>query len=191
MIKINLVPKEIEKKAQQKEKIILLSLSGVLVLAIFFGIWFWKLAQVKRLESHLRKLDNELKSLQSQAKKVDEIERNKKALHQRLGVINTLLTSRLDYPKLMEKLAMPDIIPSRVWITSLLTKTSQDIIDLSFQVQAMDNYAIADFLANLDKNKSFDKVELNAITTTKIGDTPVRTFSIKCLYKPERGKKGA
>ncbi|RLD18425.1 MAG: hypothetical protein DRI36_01450 [Caldiserica bacterium] len=188
MIRINLLPKEIEKKAAVKERIILAGIAGVLVLLIFFGIWFLKFAQVKKLEKEVRKLDSELKKIEDKAKKVDEVERNKKILSERLKVINSLLASRLDYPKLMETITRPDILPPRVWITGMSTKTSSDKIEITFQVQALDNYAIADFLTNLDKSRRFENVELSAITTTKVEDTPVRTFSIKCFYKPERGK---
>ncbi|RLD14519.1 MAG: hypothetical protein DRI22_03170, partial [Caldiserica bacterium] len=61
MIRINLLPKEIEKKSAVKERMILAGFAGVLILFIFFGMWFLKLAQVKKLEQEVKALDNELK----------------------------------------------------------------------------------------------------------------------------------
>jgi len=183
MIKINLFPKELEKKVAVREKKFLLSGIVLLVVAGFSGLYFLKVAQYVRFKKQLRKVEKELVLLETIVKKVDEIEKSKEALSKKLEVIQSLMGNRLMYPQLLEDLAR--IVPSRVWLNSLKTKSESDFLTISIEASAIDNYAIADFITKLGEGSNFSKVELTKITSKKRkeGEEVIRNFGVTCEYR--------
>ena len=65
-------------------------------------------------------------------------------------------------------------------------------ISLTLSLQAKDNYAIADFLQNLEKNPKISNVIIRGFASQGGSETSdkIRTFSITCLYNPGAGEKG-
>ena len=182
MIKINLLPKEVEKKVALREKKILLSIIVLLVVGGFLGLYFLKVGQYTRLKKKVKRVKKELSLLETIVKKVDEIEKSKEALGKKLDVIQSLLGNRVVYPQLLEDLAR--IVPSRVWLTSLLTKSEADFLTITIEASAIDNYAIAGFITKLSKAKNFSKVELSNITTRKREkEVAIKNFGVTCEYR--------
>ncbi len=183
MIKINLLPKEIEKKVTLREKKFLVVGIVILVVVGFFGLYFLKVAQYAHLKRQLRKVEKELALLETVVKQVDEMEKSKEALSKKLDVIRSLTTNRLIYARLLEDLAR--IVPSRVWLTSLITKSESDFLTITIEASAIDNYAIADFITKLGEGDNFSKVELTRITSkkSKEGEEIIRNFGVTCEYR--------
>jgi len=183
MIKINLLPKEVEKKVAFREKKFLLSMIVILVVGGFLGLYFLKVGQYARLRKKVRRVEKELGLLETIVKKVDEIEKSKEALAKKLDVIQSLMGNRLIYPQLFEDLVRT--VPSRVWLTSLLTKSESDFLAITIEASAIDNYVIADFITKLSEAKNFSKVELSNITTGKGKEEEVviRNFGVTCEYR--------
>ena len=182
MIKINLLPKEIEKKVALREKKFLLYTIVLLVAGGFLGLYFLKVGQYTRARKQLRRVEKELVLLETIVKKVNEIEKSKEALDKKLDVIGSLVENRLIYPQLLEDLAR--IVPSRVWLNSLKTKTESDYLTITIGASAIDNYAIADFITKLSEAKNFSKVELGRITSRKGKEEEViRNFGVTCEYR--------
>ena len=127
-------------------------------------------------------MEKELNLLETIVKKVDEIEKSKEALAKKLDVIQSLLGNRAVYPQLLEDLART--VPSRVWLTSLLTKSESDFLTITIEASAIDNYAIANFITKLSKVKNFSKVELINITTRKgKEEIAIKNFGVTCEYR--------
>ena len=183
MIKINLLPREIEKKVTLREKKFLASIAVLIVVAGFFGLYLAKVGQYARLRKQVKKVEKELALLETIVKKVDEIEQSKEALAKKLDVIRSLMGNRLIYPQLLEDLTR--MIPSRVWFTSLVTKSGSDFSTITIEASAIDNYAIADFITRLSEAKNFSKVELKKIISEKRkeGEEVIKKFGITCEYK--------
>ena len=182
MIKINLLPKEAEKKVAVREKKFLLSIIIILVVGGFLGLYSLKLAQYTRLKKKVKRVEKELSLLETIINKVDEIEKSKEALDKKLNVIQSLMGNRLIYPQLFEQLA--SIVPSRVWLTSLVTKSESDFLTITIEASATDNYAIADFITKLSEAENFSKVELSNITTKKGKEELVtKNFGVTCKYR--------
>jgi type IV pilus assembly protein PilN len=183
MIKINLLPKEIEKKVTLREKKFLLSIIVLLLGGGFLGLYFLKVAQYTRLTKRVRGEEKELSLLETIAKKVDEIEKSREALAKKLEVIESLMGNRLIYPQLLEDLAR--IVPSRVWLNSLVTKSESDFLTITIDACAINNYDIADFITKLNETKNFSKVELSRITSEKRkeGEEVIKRFGVTCVYK--------
>ena len=182
MIKINLLPKEIEKKVALREKRFLFSMVVLLAVAGFLGLYLLKVGQYARLRKQLGRVEKELALLETVIKQVDEIEKSREALAKKLDVIQSLMGNRLVYPRLLEDLAR--IVPSRVWLNSLKTKTESDYLTITIGASAIDNYAIADFITKLSEAKNFSKVELGRITSRKGKEEEViRNFGVTCEYR--------
>jgi len=183
MIKINLLPKEVEKKVALREKKFLLSTIVLIVVGGFLGLYFLKVGQYTRLGKQLRKVEEELALLETIVKKVDEIEKSKEALAKKLDVIGSLMGNRLIYPQLLEDLART--VPPRVWLKSLTTKSESDSLIITIEASAIDNYDIADFITKLSEAKNFSKVELSKITSEKKkeGEEVIRNFGVTCEYR--------
>ncbi len=182
MIKINLLPKEVERKVAIREKKFLLSIIIILVVGGLLGLYSLKLAQYTGLKKKVKRVEKELSLLETIIKKVDEMEKSKEALAKKLEVIQSLMGSRLVYPQLFEDLAR--IVPSRVWLTSLVTKSESDFLTVNIEASAADNYAIADFITKLSEDDNFSKVELSNITTKKEKEEIVtKNFGVNCEYR--------
>jgi len=183
MIKINLLPKEVERKVAVREKKFLLSFIIILLVGGFLGFYSLKLGQYTRLKRKVKRVEKELSLLETIIDKVDEIEKSKEALGNKLDVIQSLMGNRLLYPQLFEQLAM--IVPSRVWLTSLVTKSESDFLTIIIEASATDNYAIADFVTKLSEAENFSKVELSNIITKKWKEEEVviKNFGVTCEYR--------
>ena len=116
MIKINLLPVRAAKKREfGRQQIVLFAL--LLVLAAF-GNWFW----YGKVESELAALDQriaqtrtEIAQLEKTIGEVKSIKEDKKALEDKLKILDTLKKGRTGPVKVMDELAT--VIPQRVWLT--------------------------------------------------------------------------
>ena len=115
MIKINLLPVRAAKKREfGRQQIVLFGL--VLVLA-GIGNYFW----YNRVDSELTQLDQqiartraEIAQLEKTIGEVKSIKEDKKALEDKLKILDTLKKGRTGPVKVMDELAT--IIPQRVWL---------------------------------------------------------------------------
>ncbi len=182
MIKINLLPKEIEKRAAAQQKVILIGGAVGFVLLILIGGYFSRVAKLTTLKGRIARVEKELKKLKPVVQKVNEIQKKKEALNNKIEVIKNLMSSRLLYPVFMEKFAA--ILPTRVWITALNTKTVDNALELKLSVLAGDNYAVADFINILELSEKYHNIEFTGISTVSADDAEVRSFTINCSYYP-------
>lgn len=190
MIKINLLPSEIEKKAAARKKIFLAAVSGVIVVFIFAGCFLMRIAKVASLKNDLKTVKAELKKYEDKRKFFEGIKKQKESLQTRLNTIDQLMSSQLDYPKMMEELAkLPGVLPANVWLKTFTTRTDKAGINFTFNVEAADNYAVADLLTNLEKSPLFDSVIISGFSSgAGAAGKKTRTLNVKCIYKPERSE---
>lgn len=182
MIKINLLPKEIEQKAAARQKIMMVAgIIGFFIL-VFIGGYFSRVAKLASLKKKITGIEGELKKLEPIVRKVNTIKVKKETLNNKMKVIKELMKARLLYPVFMEDFAA--ILPAKVWITALKTKTGDNTLALDFRVLARDNYAVADLLNDLEVSKKFQEVKFTGITTASHGGEEIRSFNILCNYSP-------
>lgn len=116
MIRINLLPVRAAKKREfGRQQIVLFAL--LLVLA-GIGNWFW----YNKVDSELTALDQriaqtraEIAQLEKTIGEVKSIKEDKKALEDKLKILDTLKKGRTGPVKVMDELAT--IIPQKVWLT--------------------------------------------------------------------------
>ena len=115
MIKINLLPVKAAKKREfGRQQIILFAL--LLVLA-GIGNWFWynKVdSELTALNQRITQTRAEIAQLEKTIGEVKSIKEDKKALEDKLKILDTLKKGRTGPVKVMDELAT--IIPQRVWL---------------------------------------------------------------------------
>ncbi|MCD6311193.1 MAG: hypothetical protein J7M11_01920 [Elusimicrobia bacterium] len=191
MIKINLLPQEIEKKAIAQRRMILAVAAGVMVLVVFIGIYLLRVAKITALKSEFKTAQTELKKYDAALAKVKKIEAEKKRLENQLNVITSLIESRLDYPVMMEVVTRNDFLPSNAKINSFSTTGMAGGIKFSFTIEAADNYSVADLLTNLEKSPLFKDIKVSGFSSggATTGAITPRTMAVNCVYIPQRSRK--
>lgn len=116
MIKINLLPVRAAKKREfGRQQIILFAL--VLVLASI-GNYFWYSnveSQKEQLDQQIARTRADIAQLEKTIGEVKSIKEDKKALEDKLKILDTLKKGRLGPVKVMDELAT--IIPQKVWVS--------------------------------------------------------------------------
>jgi len=191
MIRINLLPQEIEKKAIAQRRMILAVAAGVLVVVVFIGIYLLRVAKITTLKSNLKAAQTELDTYAAALAKVKKIEAEKKRLENQLNVITSLIESRLDYPVMMEVITRSEFLPANSKINTFSATAAADGIKFSFTLEAADNYSVADLLTNLEKSPRFKDIKVSGFSSggTSVGAITPRTMAVNCVYIPERSKK--
>ncbi|MFH1259396.1 MAG: PilN domain-containing protein [Elusimicrobiota bacterium] len=181
MIRINLLPVESIKKEGFKDTGLMLIIGVVVLVLVVFGLYFVKKNTLANLNKEIAETEAELIRYQAVVAKVAELKAERAILTNKSNVINGLVGNRLLYPKFMELFA--SLVPDKVWLTSLNTSSENNNLKLNISAIAFDNYAIADFMTNLQDAKIFSSVELGAITGSGQGKERTFSFSLTVNYQ--------
>ncbi len=184
MIKINLLPKEIEKKAAKREVGFLAVLGIGLVLAILVLLYVYTFTRYVGLNKKLSEINTELAELKKITDQVDRLQAAKNKLNQKLNVIKDIIKGRLNYPKLMDDLVQ--LVSSNMWLKSMKVKDEVDMLQLDIKAVAFDNFVVADFMTALENSTKFTGVELTSLSSMKSGESVYRQFGITCGYLPNK-----
>lgn len=115
MIKINLLPVRAAKKREYGRQQLLLF--GLLLIIAGMGNFFWYKAvhdSLGQLEANVSRTKAEIAQLEKTIGEVKSITQDKKALEDKLKILDTLKKGRTGPVKVMDELA--SVIPNRVWI---------------------------------------------------------------------------
>jgi Tfp pilus assembly protein PilN len=166
MIRINLLPPELEAAPSQINPAIPLAVAALLPAIVIAPMHFSQMATQKRLKNEATSLKNELERYQPIIAQVEALESAKAQLTQRKSVIQQLENERLRYPQFMDDFVK--LLPGNLWLTNLTT-TSKDnnVLVVNMDVMALDNYAIADLISNFETSQIFSDVELGAISASQ------------------------
>ena len=188
MIRINLIPTEIESVSAPT----LISPAvpvGIVAAASFVIIGLMYTVQQKnqrQLQIQEDDLNNKLQRYQPLIAEVDSVEQAKQQLTNRKSVIQQLESDRLRYPQFMDDFIK--LLPGNLWLNNLTTTLAAqaNTMTVGMDVTALDNYAIADLIANLETSQIFTNVELGPITAVQAaapatGQT--MTFHVNTTYR--------
>lgn len=182
MIRINLIPVEVVKKAQQQRLILLAGLTGSVVILIAIIVFLLRIGVEKSLQAQLIKLEKEIQEYKKVAEDVKKLRDIEKTLSEKKKVIEELKKGTLLYPKFVEEFMV--LIPESVWFNSFTTKTTPEGLSISISCNSLSNFAIADFISNLEQAAKFSKIEIDAIN---VGTGPdgkeIYSFNLKCNYQ--------
>lgn len=185
MIRVNLLPAEMEAgPSQAASPVVPLTAAVILPILILVPIHLSKMATRKKLESDSASLKSELDRYQPIIAQVEALERAKAQLNQRKNIIQQLESERLRYPQFMDDFVK--LLPGNLWLTNLTTVTqpNSNVLTVGMDVTALDNYAIADLIANLETSQIFTDVDLGSISAsqTQTGVQSI-TFHVNTIYR--------
>jgi type IV pilus assembly protein PilN len=194
MIRINLLPAELESAPTQINPAIPLGAAVLVPLLVLTPVHFAQVSKRNDLEKKVKRLTDELASYQPIIARVEALEKTKKQLNDRKSVIQSLETERLRYPQFMDDFLK--LLPSNLWLTNLTTaiQPAGNIMTVNMDVTALDNYAIADLVANLETSQIFTDVDLGTITATQTPNGQTMGFHLTTVYRkaapvPDASKK--
>jgi Tfp pilus assembly protein PilN len=184
MIRVNLLPPElavVERKVNPNHVV-----AGVaLVLAaVIVPHGLIQSSRRSRLTEEADSLRGELERYKPIVQQVEELEKAKGELQSRKSVIQALETERLRYPYFMEDFLK--LMPNNVWITNMSTTLPPDgsSINVSMDVLALDHYAVADMVSNLETSQIFSDIVVGSIVSAQAttGGQSI-TFRITSTYR--------
>lgn len=194
MIRINLLPAEIESAPSQINPAIPLSAAAIIPTLILAPIHLSQMATRQHLHSEVTSLKSELDRYQPIIAQVEALEQAKVQLTQRKSVIQELESERLRYPQFMDDFVK--LLPGNLWLTNLSTvpQPNGNAMTVNMDVIALDNYAIADLISNLETSQIFTDVDLGAISASQSPTGQSMTFHVMTTYRkvntlPDAAKK--
>jgi Tfp pilus assembly protein PilN len=194
MIRINLLPAELEAAPSRINPALPLSASVIIPALILVPIHMSQMSTRKRLQTEKQSLSSDLERYQPIIQQVDALENAKVQLTQRKSVIQDLQSERLRYPQFFDDFVK--LIPNNLWLTNLVTASqpNSNNMTVAMDVVALDNYAIADLIANLETSQIFSEVDLGAISAAPTPTGQTMSFHVTTNYKkvdtlPDANKK--
>ena len=158
-VKINLLPvRAVKKRELGKQQLFLF---GLLIAGALIGNYFWYRSVARfsdQLQARIDKTKNEVALLEKTIGEVQNIDKEKKALQDKLAVLDTLRKGRSGPVKLMDELAVG--IPTRVWIARFEEGNGR----VTMTGSAVSHDDVAQFMKKLKGSKHFKDVVLKGAT---------------------------
>ncbi len=177
MIKINLLSSQKAKKTRKKIEIQsqLIGASVVLSVVILGCGYVWMVLgeRVDHLQSEKAKLTAELGVLKTKVKEVENYERDKKIVEEKINVIEQLRKNQSIPVLLLDEVSKS--LPQRVWLVSLIEQGGT--VDLDGK--ATTNSEIVDFINNLKKSSLFKDVQILESRQSMEGVISIYSFKLK------------
>jgi type IV pilus assembly protein PilN len=177
MIRINLIPvRQVKKREAGRQQLVLLG--GVLI-AVVAGNYYWVgqvQEQLDKRKAQVVKLQNDIAQLEKVIGEVNSITKEKKALEDKLKVLDTLKKRRAGPVKVMD--AMATLIPSHVWLTEVGDHSG----NWELKGLGMTNDDVAEFMRELKRSPYFKNIVLKKVSAVPVtGPVPeVVQFEISC-----------
>lgn len=177
MIKINLLPSQKAKKGKKKLEIQSQLILASIVLSVLFlvlgYIWILLNEKVDGLTADKTKLTTELGVLKAKVKEVENYERDKKAVEEKIQVIEKLRKNQSIPVLLLDQISRS--LPEKVWLVSVVEQNG--VIDL--EGKATTNSEIVDFINNLKRSSLFKDVQILESRQNPEGTISIYTFKLK------------
>jgi len=182
MIKINLL---VEARADKVSKAPLISMGtgninnylllGALILAIgWVGLRYWQLSsRLSDVKAEVAVNQREYDRLKPIIEEVEAFKKRNAELRHKIEVIEQLKANQYGPVRLMDEVSKA--LPELLWLTDLGVSGSA----LSMRVQALNENAVANFIANLGASPFFSEPVLKIMSQSEAG---VFTFDLSCNF---------
>jgi Tfp pilus assembly protein PilN len=174
MIRINLLPRE-ERRRKIKVKVPQAAIVALVVLAVGGMWWYWwsVKGEIGRLRADAAATRNEIAKNQQIVKLVEQYQRDKKQLQDRLTVIQRLVAIQGTPVRLLDGISQ--VLPDDVWLAGV-SKVSGKLVVQGF---ASSHFAVANLMLALERLKPLIvSVELSLIERQLHENKPVERFEI-------------
>ncbi|RMF17859.1 MAG: pilus assembly protein PilN [Gammaproteobacteria bacterium] len=165
MAKINLRPWREELRAERQRQFVT-SLAGVAIIALGLGfLWHQQvLRQIDYQEQRNNFIRSEMAQLEKQIKEIQNLKEKRKALIERMRVIQDLQGKRPVIVRIFDELVRT--LPDGVYYTSL--SREGDVLKISGLGES--NSRISNLMRNLDKSDWFAEPNLTSVKAAEDGD---------------------
>lgn len=179
MIRINLLPyQEKAKKETQTKQLVIIAGCFVLFFLIVGLVHMWITVSVSSLDKDVKAKDEKILVLNKLIGEVEQIKNEKKILEKKLGVIGTLEKNR-SYPvRLLADVASQ--VPTKdVWLDRL----SQTGLSMQVEGKARDNFAVVQFIKNMEGSMYIQSVELVSSKQLELSGIKLQQFVLSCVLR--------
>jgi len=174
MIKINLLPRE-EQKRRISVKIPQAAAVTVIIL-VAFGMWaYWRSlkGEMERLRADSASIRSEIARNKPIVQLIEQYERDKKQLQERLTLIQGLISAQGSAVRLLDGISQA--VPDDVWLAAIIKVSGR----LVLQGYASSHFAVANLMLALERLKPrIVSVELIVIERQIHENKPVERFEI-------------
>jgi type IV pilus assembly protein PilN len=178
MIRINLLGRARPKAARQAVpleatlQIVFFAAALLVAFGVLYYNWHSTNQQIIEVRLHIQKQTGEKARLEQLKAQVDEFEREKAVLQQRINIIEQLQRNRTGGQELLDALANTVTRTDTLWLTSL-TRTGNvlTIIGTAGSINA-----VANFITQLEHSGYFNQIEIKE-STQDTRNVAVQTFT--------------
>jgi Tfp pilus assembly protein PilN len=178
MIRINLLGRTRPKAARQAVpleatlQIVFFAAALVVAFGVLYYNWHSTNQQITEVRLHIQKQTGEKARLEQLKSQVDEFERQRAVLQQRINIIEELQRNRTGGQELLDALANTVTRTDTLWLTSL-TRTGNG---LTLVGTAGSINAVANFITQLEHSGYFNQIEIKE-STQDTKNTAIQTFA--------------
>ncbi|HOW62214.1 MAG TPA: PilN domain-containing protein [Candidatus Contendobacter sp.] len=180
MTRINLLPWREARRAQRQRELIGMLVAAALVgIGIAFGVYTEIAHRIQYQQERNNYLRDEIAQLKKAAEEMQELQKVKSRLVDRLNVVQKLQTVRPGMVRMLDELAR--LVPQDIYITSF--KAATNLVTLS-GVARSDNI-ISEFMRDLKNSPShlFGEPALQVIETRSVNNVQARVFDLTIPLK--------
>ena len=194
MIRINLLGRARPKAARQAVPLeaTLQVVFFVAALVVAFGVlyynWHSTNAQITDVRLHIQKQTGEKARLEQLKAQVNEFERQKTVLQQRINIIEELQRNRTGGQELLDAVANTVVRTDTLWLTSLSRQGNA----LTILGTAGSINAVANFITQLEHSGYFNQIEIKeSVQDSKNAAIQTFTFSLTAQFALPQEKSAA
>lgn len=184
MIRINLLPAESQPSTEFKvnPQYVIAGVSGALIVLLLPFTWV-QISRRNHQRDDIAIVKDKLERFKPIVAQVEALEQAKSQLEQRKGIIKNLENERLRYPYFMEDFIK--LLPNNVWLSNMTTSLPPDNLSISvgMDVVALDHYAVADMVSNLETSQIFSDIDVGPIILSPNSSGQSITFHINSVYR--------
>jgi Tfp pilus assembly protein PilN len=185
MIRINLLGRARPKAQRQAVpleatlQVVFFLAAMVVALGVLYYNWHSTNEQITEVRLHIQKQSGEKARLEKLKMQVDEFERQKGVLQQRINIIEQLQRNRTGGQELLDALADTVTRTDTLWLTSLNRQGN----GLTIVGTAGSINAVANFITQLKHSGYFDQIEIKESTQdTKNSDIQTFAFTLTAQF---------
>ena len=173
MTRINLLPwREARRALRQRELIGMLVAAALVAAGIVFLVHAEIASRIEFQQERNNYLRGEIARLKKAAEELQELQKTRNRLVERLNVIQTLQASRPGMVRMLDGLVR--LIPQDIFLTAFKTANNQ----VTLNGIARSDVVISEFMRKIRDSKLFGEPVLQIIETRNVNNVPARVFEL-------------
>jgi Tfp pilus assembly protein PilN len=194
MIRINLLGRARPKAARQAVpleatlQVVFFAAALVVAFGVLYYNWHSTNAQITEVRLHIQKQTGEKARLEQLKAQVNEFERQKTVLQQRINIIEELQRNRTGGQELLDAVANTVVRTDTLWLTSLSRQGNA----LTILGTAGSINAVANFITQLEHSGYFNQIEIKeSVQDSKNAAIQTFTFTLTAQFALPQEKSAA